>query len=299
MYFLYKYKEKRMKLPFILILDIDNTVIGEITHCLKEHKLLDIIYKNCISIKNLPSKCAKSDILDMQDELKEGLLRPNVKDFLNFFSKKFKNVEVFFYTNSTYNWANTVLVREIEKALDYKVNRPIFTREDSLSNLEKTISAIYPQIFKSLIKKYPLLENDKHINTVFNERMIFIDDIAENVHDYKSRQIKCPEYSYHNYYDIYEKIINKYKIPDEVFDNEEILNYMNETPGLPIYHKNGSIYQQDKNFVYLEHLYQSKHWEIHNTLPSKDTFFLDLIKALEKVDKCTDKEIEKINKIFA
>lgn len=289
-----------MKLPFILILDIDNTVIGDIAHCLKEHKLLDIIYKNCISIKNLPSKCAKSDIIDIQDELKEGLLRPNVKDFLDFCSKKFKNVEVFFYTNSSYKWANTILVREVEKALDYKVNRPIFTREDSLTvNWEKTISAIYPQILKSLLKKYPLLENDKYVNTVFNERMIFIDDIENNVHDYKSRQIKCPKYLYHNYYDIYEKIINKYKMPVEVFDNEEILEYMNEKSDMMIYHKNGSIYQQDKNLKYLQHLYDFKYWEIHNILPSKDTFFLDLIKALEKVEKCTDKEIEKMNKIFA
>lgn len=289
-----------MKLPFILILDIDNTIIGEIQHCIKEHTLLEIIYKNCIGIKNLPSKCAKSDILDIQDELKDGLLRPNVKDFLDFFSKKFKNVEVFFYTNSSYKWTNTVLVREIEKALDYKANRPIFTREDSLTfEWEKTISAIYPQISKALIKKYPLLENNKHVNTVFNERMIFIDDIENNVHDYKSRQIKCPPYLFHNYYDIYEKIINKYKIPVEVFDNKEILEYMNNKGDMAIYHKNGSIHQQDKKLIYLQHLYDSKYWEIYNIVPSKDTFFIDLMKALETVDKCTDKEIEKINKIFA
>lgn len=287
-----------MKLPVIIIFDIDKTIIGNISHCVSETEVVRMLYKTCIKGKDLSMKCPNHDLVDLQDELNDGLLRPNARDFLTYCQKRFKHLEVFFYTNSTYEWTNTVLVREIEKALKFKTNRPLFTREDSLLNYEKSITNIYPLIQKSLAKKYPLFKDVKNAQKVFSEQMFFIDDIKDNVHDFTSRQIVCPEYNFYPYYDIPEKIINKYKLPANLFDNTEMLKFL-EKEHIPIYNKNGSIHQANKYFIMIDHLYMSKYNEVMNTNRKPDTFFLYMIAAFEKITVFTDKEIEKINKALA
>jgi hypothetical protein len=287
-----------MKLPFIIIFDIDQTLIGNISHCLTETNVVEMLYKICIKEKDLSAKCPKHDLIDLQDELKGGLLRPNARDFITYCQKKFKHLEIFFYTNSTYGWTNRVLVREIEKALQFKANRPLFTREDSLVGYAKTITNIYPLIQKSLIKKYPLFKDAKHAQKVFSEQMLFIDDITDNVYDFTSRQIVCPEYKFRSYYDIPEKIINKYNLPASLFDNTEVLEYLAKEY-VPIYNKNGSIHQANKEFFIINHLYMSKYNEVTNANLTPDTFFIDMIAAFEKISVFTDKEIEKLNKALA
>lgn len=282
-----------MKLPFVIIFDIDKTVIGDVNYCTKEWAVLQEIYKKCI-LDNKDGSCFNMAKMDITEELKGGLLRPNVNDFIAYCDKKFKNVEVFFFTNSGHNWANSIVVPNIEKALGFKANRPIFTREHSV-DFTKTISNIYPFIFKALTKNYPAVKKEQVFAKVLNERMIFIDDIKDNVHDYKQRQIQCPEYNTRTFYDIPEKIITKYGLPPSVFDNKDVLKVMDDK-FVPIYNKNGSEYQQDKEFACIQYLYMSKLTEISKK--KKDTFFLDLISKLEKVDTLTDKEIAKINKAF-
>lgn len=285
-----------MVLPFIVIFDIDQTLIGNMKYCVHEYTILQMIYKNCIvKNKSFPTKCTERGVIDIQEDLHTCLLRPNVKDFITYCEKRFKKqLEVFFYTNSGYTWANTVLVPQIEKALKFKANRPIFTYENSIE-WTKTIANIAPLIKKTLIKKYPLLAKETNLQKVFNERMIFIDDIKENVHDYVNRQIVCPEYNYTPYYDVHEKLIKNYNVPEKAFDDTELLNYMKYNE-LPIYNTNGSIYQQNKECVLLHKIYKAKMCEVYNASLKKDTFFLDMITAFEKIDVFTDKEIAKINK---
>ena len=285
-----------MVLPFLLIFDIDQAIIGDGKYCSHEHAILELIFKNCIEKdKSFPTKCTKRSIIDIQEELHSGLLRPNAKDFIEYCQKRFKkHLEIFFYTNAGYNWATTVSVPQIEKALKIKANRPIFTFENSLG-YTKTIANIAPLIQKTLIKKYPLLAKENHLQTLFNERMVFIDDIKDNVFDYKNRQIVCPEYKYVPYYDIHEKIISKYNVAENAFDDTGIINYM-KIHNLPLYNKNGSIYQQNKECVLLHKLYKTKQNEVYNASLKPDTFFNDMIAAFEKIDVFTDKEIAKINK---
>ena len=285
-----------MVLPFLLIFDIDQTIIGDVKYCSHEHRILELIFKNCIEKnKEVPTKCPKRDIIDIQEELHSGLLRPNAKDFIEYCQKRFKkHLEIFFYTNASYNWATTVSVPQIEKALKIKANRPIFTYENSLSST-KTVANIAPLIQKALVKKYPALAKENNLQTLFNERMIFIDDIKDNVYDYKSRQIVCPEYYFRPYYNIPEKIMKKYNLPESVFDTPEVHEYLKNN-ALPLYNKNGSIYQQNKECVMLHHIYRTKENEVYNASLKPDTFFSDMIAAFEKIDVFTDKEIAKINK---
>jgi hypothetical protein len=291
-----------MKLPFILLMDMDQTIIGDVNLVIQEFNLLNDIYKKCVATtKSFPNTCkVVGNIFDIQDEMKNGLLRPHCKEFLEFCKKKFKTLEVFIYTNSSHTWARTGIVPQIEKALGIKVRRPIFTRIYSINDTTKTVANIATDIHKTLVKKYPAISNKDTFAKVLNERFIFIDDTKDNLYDHTNRQIVCPEYNFSPYYDIYEKLINKYKIAPTVFDNKELLEklYMYE---IPVYNKNGSIYQQNKDLVDLWRLYLSKIREIkkENAPYEGDTFFLDIIKIFEKIEDFTDKEIKNINKKIA
>ena len=289
------------RLPFIIIFDIDQTIIGDINMQSKENDLLEFIFNTCKK-EGINTECQNIDI-DIRDELKNGLLRPYVREFIETCNKKFKNVEVFFYTNSTYKWTNKTLGKSIEKALNIRINRPFFTRENSMSlDIKKSLVNVYPLIIKSLLKKYPSMKDKKNTEYILNNRTIFIDDIKNNIISYTNRQLVCSAYDYFSYYDIYEKLITKYKMDPKIFNNKDILKYM-EDNNIYIYNKNGSTFQKDKEYISLSHMYKKKHSQLSSELSKNtDTYFKDLISILSKKtikDAClTDKNIKDINKIL-
>lgn len=286
------------KQPFIIIFDIDKTIIGDIEMLNKEYYFLEYIYNIC-KRKGINAKCPSLEKFDMQEELKDGLLRPFAADFINFCNKKFKNAEVFFYTNSSYKWTNGALGKNIEKVLKIKVNRPFFTRENSIGHFrKKSLANIYPLIITSLLKKYPSLKYEKNTSYIFNNRTIFIDDIKDNIFAYTNRQLVCPAYEYTPYYDIYEKCITKYKMDPQIFNDKNILEYMGEND-INVYNKNGNKFQKNKEYMSALNLYNLMRFEINKT-ENKDTYYKDLVAELSKISissKClTDKNIIAINK---
>lgn len=287
------------KYPFIIILDIDHTIIGTVNQLCKEREVLEYIYNLCK--KNGLEKCIRQNNVDMQKELKDGLLRPYINEFINFCNNKFKNVEVFFYTNSSYNYTNTFLATNVKKALKVKVNKPFFTRENSMNIngvTKKSLVNIFPFIIKSLVKKYPIMKNEKNIDYIINTRFVFIDDIKENTFEYVNRQIICPKYEYRYYNDIPEKLINKYKMKPEIFNNKQILDYLHNM-NIPIYNKRGNIHQQNKDFIELWKKQQKKYSEVSKV---KDEYFKDLIKEFSKKSvsnySLSNENIIKINKKY-
>ena len=288
------------KHPFIIIFDIDQTIIGNVNMQSKENDLLEFIYNTCKK-KGINNECQNID-LDMQEELNNGLLRPYVRDFITFCDKKFKNVEVFFYTNSNYKWTNKILGKSIEKALNIKINRPFFTRENSMTqDLKKSLANVYPLIIKSLLKKYPSMKDEKNTEYILNNRTIFIDDIKNNIISYTNRQLVCPAYDYYSYYNIYEKLITKYKMDPKIFNNKDILKYM-EYNDIYIYNKNGSLHQKNKDYVNIANMYKTKHSQVSTELSKDtDTYFKDLITKLSNKsvsdDYLSNKDIVFLNKI--
>ena len=276
------------KLPFIIIFDIDQALIGYVHHLSKESGFLEILYNNCKK-KGINTKCPNTDIFDMEDELNNGLLRPFAKEFIAFCNKKFKNVEVFFYTNSTYSWTNSGLAKNIEKALKIKINRPFFTRENSISKLnnKKSLANIYPIIIKSLLKKYPLMKYEKNTDYILNNRTIFIDDVKDNLYAYTERQLVCPEYEYYHYHDIYDKLINKYNMDPQIFDDKDVLKYMDDED-IYIFNKNGNVHQQNKEYITLMNMSKAKYYELDNFKKKDDTYFKDLIAELSKKSVSND-----------
>ena len=287
------------KYPFIIILDIDHTIIGTVNQLCKEREVLEYIYNLCK--KNGLEKCIRQNNVDMQKELKDGLLRPYINEFINFCNNKFKNVEVFFYTNSSYNYTNTFLATNVKKALKVKVNKPFFTRENSMNIngvTKKSLVNIFPFIIKSLVKKYPIMKNEKNIDYIINTRFVFIDDIKENTFEYVNRQIICPKYEYRYYNDIPEKLISKYKMKPEIFNNKQTLDYLHNM-NIPIYNKHGNIHQQNKDFIELWKKQQRKYSEVSKV---KDEYFKYLIKEFSKKSvsnySLSNENIIKINKKY-
>jgi hypothetical protein len=281
-------------LPYIFILDIDNTIIGNVNNCIGESIILNYIFKYC-KINNIIANCDKK--LDIINELNEGLLRPYFIDFINFIKSKYKNIEIYLYTNSAYSWINNSgFIDNIEKIVKIKFNKPYFTRENALDR-QKLLGNIYDDIIKLLIKKYPLLKLNENKKKVFDSQLVFIDDIPNNLKDYPDKQIICPEYIYKPYYNIKEKIIKKYNINPEIFNNKEILKIF-ENYDMPIYNENGSIYQKDIEFFQLSEILFIRHSELLNNEAIKDTFFKDLITILDKNKKTIRKfdNIPQINK---
>lgn len=284
------------KYPFILIFDIDNTVIGDCSLLTKEAKLIEYIYNTCK--KNGDHNCKYIKGIDMQKELKSGLLRPNIKDFIKFCNNKFKNVEIFFYTGSSYYWTNSSLGPNIEKALNIKINRPFFTKENmitTLANLEKSLANIFPLITKSLEKKYPVMKNDNDVDYIIKNRTIFIDDIKNNTYTYENRQFVCPRYNYWPAYDVSKKIVKKYGIDRKVFDNKDILKYMWDN-NIYIYNKNGNNNQKNKA---ISKKIKSEYIKKSRLSKNNDTYYRDLIKELsnKEIDSgiISDNNIKSIN----
>ena len=69
------------------------------------------------------------------------------------------------------------------------------------------------------------LKYEKNIEYIINNRFIFIDDIDKNTFEYINRQIICPKYEFRYYYDIPNKLVIKYKINPQIFNNIDVLNY--------------------------------------------------------------------------
>ena len=300
------------KLPFIIIFDIDHAIIGNVSTVLEERQLLQDIHNICKK-KGINTKCPSPEMKDFQDELKNGLLRPNVRDFITFCNAKFKNAEVFLYTNSSYSWTNGGLGKNIEKALKIKINRPFFTRENSLW-MGKSLANTYPIMMKSLAKRYPSLNDADVSEYVLQNRLVFIDDIADNIIQYKGRQLVCPKYNFWNKYDVYDRLITTYKIDPQVFDDKDILEYLHDN-NILVYNANGNAYQRNKEYIAIAKVYhaikkeierkqktqdtQVKKKDTEQSEQSEDTYFKDLIAELSKKkigdDILTDKNIATIN----
>jgi hypothetical protein len=288
------------KLPYIFILDLDNTIIGISNCCNYELLILDIIFKYC-KINNIIINCDKK--LDIIDELNEGLLRPYFIDFINFIKNKYIDVEIYIYSKGSYNYIYGGIIDNIEKISKIKFNKPYFSRNHS-NHGEKLLGTIIDKIFKQLIKKYPLLKIDENKKKVFDNQLVFIDDIPNNLKDFPNKQIICPEYKYTPYYNIKEKLIRKYNINPDFFDKEEILDIFAEYE-IPIYNeKSSSINQKDIELFHLQEMKEIRRAELLSNETLNDTFFKDLItilnkKTIRKFDNISDinKELNDLKKL--
>ena len=164
---------------------------------------------------------------------------------------------------------NNGIIRDIEKVSNINFNNPyLFTT----TTFDDTINLI----ISNLSLKYPLLKKSKNKSYIIKNQIIFFSNFL-NFH-LKNIQVLTPLYEYNIYYNIIKKIIYKYKIPKKNFNNKEILNYC-DINNIPIYNKNGSIYQKNKINQDLLNLLLLRKTKITKF---KDNFFKSLISIIKK-----------------
>ena len=167
--------------PQVIVLDLDGTIVGDV------HPQL-ILY----DLHN-ESPHVKFDSARLQNRLRNGLLRPHFKSFLQGVSRAYghrRPVEFFVYTASERRWAN-VIVAEIERVVGFRFNRPIFTRDQCTEEGLKQLSAIRPGVLDSLSSRYPWISASD-----LDRSMVMINNTREAFpgRDHR-RLIVCPTYS--------------------------------------------------------------------------------------------------------
>ena len=126
-------------LPYIIIFDIDNTIIGD---CRKIQYEYDILCRLCKNNKlgDITNECIK---LDITEELSNGIIRPYLKEFMDFCKTKYKNVE-FFINKPSYDpdiLLYNKLIENMEKILNMKFNKTILNMTDK--KYDKYLSLIH------------------------------------------------------------------------------------------------------------------------------------------------------------
>jgi hypothetical protein len=181
--------------PYIFILDLDNTIIGDCKYQCELYSLL-------LALKKVK---VKSTIVDeaiiKAYKKKSKLIRPYFLTFINNIKKYYPNSSIFIYTASQKDWA-VKEIEIIEKSLDIKFERPLFTRDDCIMGgdmcYKKSIKKVLPKIITNLKK------NKKQITDI-NNKILIIDDKNTYI-DFNDNLLICPAYNYILFDNIWEKI---------------------------------------------------------------------------------------------
>lgn len=192
--------------PYIFILDLDNTIIGD---CLYQCELYNII--NILKSKKIKTK-ELEEALSKAYRKKSKLIRPFFAYFINKIRSKFPNASIFVYTASEKKWALKE-IEYIEKNLNITFDKPIFTRDDCIigsdGNLKKSIKKIIPKIKSTLQKK------KKQLNT---NKILVIDNYNSYV-DYTDNVFVCPSYNYIQFDNLWDRLPKNYTKIKELKNN--------------------------------------------------------------------------------
>jgi len=253
----------------VFILDLDGTIIGDCIYQCEIYKIYLILAKLGIKIKI-------NEILEQCYKEKSKLLRPSFMYFINKMNEYYNNPLFYIYTASEKKWALKE-VEIIEKNLNFKFNRPIFTRNECIN-----INGKYKKSIESIKKKMK----------INNPEIIIIDDNDVYI-DNNNRLITCKTYNYKyfcNYWDY---------IPISKIKNKIVLNYL---ANLIDNNRLNPLYQliTNKNRMeYYKWLYDKCN-EINksNRKYKKDNFWLNLTKiiTINNINIINDTSIKFIKK---
>ena len=257
--------------PYIFLLDLDGTIIGDCSYQCDIYNIQEIIKKNIILKNNniqlgnlvkYKSLCDK--MLDNCYDMQSKLLRPHFTTFMTEMKKKFPNSFFFIYTASEKTWANKEILI-IEKQNNIKFNRPIFTRDnclkDASGNIKKSVNKIMPQLLKSI--KMPKTHSIANNIIIIDNNPTFV--------DYTDNLLICPTYDYLKFHNLWENI------PQEYAKISELKHFVSKL----ISNKKMYIKNNPSNTVILEKLHRwlyRKYRKInkYNNKYTNDTFWLNL-----------------------
>lgn len=251
------------KLPFIVILDWDNTIVGKVDYQSQKYSLEQHYKKFGLKVKK-NSKVPKAFNKDSK------LIRPYFLNFITELTDYFQgNIYFFIYTASERKWANTE-ISWLEKSHGIKFQRPIFTRDDCIvdksGSYRKSISNIFPRMLRSI----GLTKISKEQKTeILHQRLLIIDNNAV-FNDMKEHLLICPDYNFMVFENLLEDIPLSYLQNPNI--RQHILSLINMGLICPFFGKNDDINQQMyKKYEWLA--IKCKHISENNTYSIKDIFF--------------------------
>lgn len=201
-----------MRFVDVLLLDIDGTMVGDVHYQVCQYDVSNAITQH---------SQIKMNVIDYQHQLqlalKEGLLHPDLKMFLNNHKKSFR---YFVYTASERDWAIT-LVSCIEKVLGIRFKRPLFTRNDCFGDdLTKNIDSVRERVKATI-------ENGRQNVRVRN---IFLIDNNKTLNRQKKMLIHCPSYDRRVLVNVFRNLKDQLRrFWDHVIPNSASHNTLGET----------------------------------------------------------------------
>ena len=172
--------------PFIILLDLDHTIQGNIQPQLDEYNFISYL-------NDKTGNKFKQNRDQLKRDFMKGLLRPHFRTFINKMRSRFPNVEFFVYTASDDDWAKYI-IKIVEEASSIRFNKRIFSRSDCIfdskqGNFMKSINKLKPELFRILKSKYKL-PNIDHIQnvTLIDNNYVLYDNESHSLS-------KCPSYT--------------------------------------------------------------------------------------------------------
>lgn len=281
---------KKNDIPYIFIIDLDGTIIGDCTYQCDIYNIQEIINKTISTTQKRAGDrkykmiCEKS--LNESYNSHSKLIRPFFVLFIKKMKKRYPECCFFVYTASEKTWALKE-ISMIEKHNNIKLNRPIFTRDDcvkdSNGNLRKSVVKIIPRILK-VIKKPS--------NTILKNNILVIDNNPFFI-DYTENLILCPTYDYIKFQNLWDNV------PDNFNKIDELKRYINRLIITKKMHSKTIInddFSMEKNYKWMYKKY--KKINKNNLKYENDTFWKDLVSHIEKndVQKFNNTSVSKIQK---
>lgn len=217
--------------PYVFILDLDNTIIGNI----KPQVILWELSKGSIKTNSI-----KMDSKGLQQKMVQGqIIRPGFLEFVKYIQSL--DYLLYVYTASEKTWANYIITH-IEKTLKIRFERPIFTRKECIyqnGNFKKSVRTLLPIITKNLRGKGQILNQ---------QRLTIIDNLNVYHAGDQANLVICPSYEV-----IYPENIGAYISYQQFKDNQTHINRVLEKY-IPSYHATSDYwtFQKRMSVYYLQ-----------------------------------------------
>jgi hypothetical protein len=244
----------------IFVLDLDGTIIGD---CVYQAE----IYKIGLILSKLGIKVKINEILNSFYMEKSRLVRPYFQYFMRKMIEMYPSISIYIYTASERRWAEKE-IGIIEKALDIKFNRPIFTRDDCIETYSKEDNRIdYKKSIELIRKKMRVKDRNGEI-MIIDDKDVYIDN--------NDRLIKCELYNYKYFCNYWEYI------PIGRVDNKVFMKYLRSLIDNKRLNPNYNPMTMKQSMNYYKWLYE-KTMEINrknNKRYKDDKFWLKLTNIL-------------------
>lgn len=271
----------RSTLPLVIVIDLDGTIIGDITPQI-------ITFELAKSLKTAGVKFVH-DMSDLKLKLKSGIIRPYFDTFVKSLNQM-GNIEFFVYTASEKTWAEFI-VKHIESATGIKINRPIFARNFCINHdreYKKGLSYIRASIAKALKKKYNIAFSSSDLL----DNILIVDNNNVYPNGDNKHLILCPTYGYR----VAENVVAH--VNSEMFKQNHTLIYSVLQKYMPM--SGTSDYNQFQREFYTYYLTLLTTNTKHNSRYVSDKFWLHLRDALlsHSITKFDEKSVKYIKTIL-